>query len=461
MSGPVYHYLLALWLRLGGDSLVSARLFSVAVGLGTLAVVYYFTRYLTSNRWLALAVTGLLAIDPWELWYSRNIRFYQLSQLFAIAATWAFIAGFVQGRNRWCQGLFFCFLTGTLLSQEVTLLLLPGFFILFLFYYRSFTLRADWPILLGSGLTLAIFAFNIYFVKIKSLTPLVGLSSHTTAFIKLQFNNMAIFVTNFFVGANRMYVVYSALLAIGGWYAVGRRDRKMTALAVVLVANIAAVTVMVFLKAPRYVYPVYPIFIILAVWGGFCLVQGTGQWLQHQLNSRLRWQPILAVGLGLLLVTNIEPVRIVQSYGDSIRPRHQDISQYIQTHRQPGDIVISNIPAGHAIHLGGADYYLIHRMSFFDAVYKRDGRVIDRWEGGVLLTNYDQLSEILSRADRVWLHRFDRQLPKDPELARFFTSLESLGHTVVETYGASLQLWTREEGYLQHMPDKGGSFGAY
>ena len=146
----------------------------------------------------------------------------------------------------------------------------------------------------------------------------------------------------------------------------------------------------------------------------------------------------------ILLLLNIEPVRVLQSYNESLRPRHMDISHYIQDHRQPGDVVISNVPAGHANIFGGADYYLMHRMSFFDAVYKHDGRVIDRWEGGVLLTNFDQLASILEKNERVWIHMFDRQLPKDLELARFFNVLQTLGEPVKDTYGAQLRLWKKE-----------------
>ena len=458
---PVYHYLLAIWLRILGDSLVNARLFSVMVGIATLLLVFYFARHLTGNAWLALFITAILAIDPWELWYSRNIRFYQIAQFFSIAAFWAFLEGFINRRARFYQHLFFVLITLTLLSQEVTLLLLPGFFIAFLFYYKPFKLSEDWPILLGSFLTMAVFAFNIYFVKIKSLTPLVGLSSYTTSFIKLQFNNMSIFATNFFVGVNQMYTIYSALFILSFIYFIFRQERQLVVLFLGIFSNIAIITVMVYLKAARYTYPTYPIFLLLAIYGAFCIANDVGIYIDRYVQKGVVWKPILIGGVAALLLLNLEPVRVLNSYSESIRPRHTDISEYIRDSRQPGDVVISNVPAGHANTLGGTDYYLMHRMSFFDAVYRHEGRVIDRWEGGVLLTNVDQLTKILEQSDRVWLHMFDRQLPKDPELARFFNYLQSLGKPVLDTYGAQLKLWTKDDGSLQRMPNKGGNFGPY
>ena len=458
---PVYHYLLAIWLRILGDSLFNARLLSAIIGIATVSLIFGFAHYLTKNVWLAFFISVILAVDPWELWYSRNIRFYQLAQFFTVAAFWTFLEGFINQRNRICQQLFFILITLMLLSQEVTLLLLPGFFLIFLFYYKPFKLSVDWSIFLGAFLTMIIFAFNIYFVKIKSLTPLVGLSSYTTSFIKLQFNNVSIFVTNFFVGFNRMNAIYGILFMISSCYFSICREKSFICLSFGLYSNVALITIMVFLKAARYIYPIYPIFILVAICGTFCLTKDIGIHIDRLTQNRVFWKPILISSVAILFLLNIEPIRIFSSYGESIRPRHTDIAGYIQTVRENGDVVISNIPAGHANTSGGADYYLMHRMSFFDAVYKHQGRVIDRWEGGILLTNTDQLMKILEQSNRVWLHMFDRQLPKDPELARFFNHLQALGKPILDTYGARLRVWSKTDGVLQRMPNQGGDFGAY
>ena len=76
--GPFYHYMVALWLRLLGDAAVNARFLSVVWGTATLVLVFIFARQITGKVWIALIVTAIMAIDPWEIWYSRYIRFYQL-----------------------------------------------------------------------------------------------------------------------------------------------------------------------------------------------------------------------------------------------------------------------------------------------------------------------------------------------------------------------------------------------
>lgn len=468
--GPFYHYLLAIWLRVLGDSFFNARLMSVVWGTATLVLIYCLARRLTGRPWLALLVTILMALDPWEIWYSRNIRFYQITQFMTLVAFWAFLEGFIERRGRGWQYLFFVALVLCLTTQEVSLMLLPGFLGLFLFFYRPVSWSKDWPILVGAFMTMAIFAFNIYFVKIKSLTPLVGLSSFTTSFIKFHFNSVSTFFTNFFVGVNRMYTLYSVGFLLGLGHAFWQRDRSpgpdfghriRLYIYAGLLANILLVTVMVFLRAPRYIYPVYPLFVLLAVDGLLRCTADLARVLQTALPRSLRLQPLLVTMALLLLAANIEPGRVLASYGESITPRHREAALYVQAHRQPGDVVIANVPAGHANISGGADYYLVHRMSFFDAVYQHDGRLIDRWEGGQVLDNLDQLSRILATADRVWLHTFDRQLPKDPELAKFFNQLQTLGTTALDTYGTRVRLWQRTDGVLPRVPNRGRDLGAY
>ncbi|NEQ68660.1 MAG: hypothetical protein F6K21_24800, partial [Symploca sp. SIO2D2] len=112
--------------------------------------------------------------------------------------------------------------------------------------------------------------------------------------------------------------------------------------------------------------------------------------------------------------------------------------------------------------LGGADYFIPHRMSFFDAAYWRNGQLVDRWEGGVVVTNADQLTEILSQNHRVWLHLlYSPQLPSDIEIAKFHDMLETLGEPVLETFGTTLRLWDSEAGVLPRLVNQGKELGSY
>ncbi|NES97221.1 MAG: glycosyl transferase, partial [Desertifilum sp. SIO1I2] len=399
--GPVYHYLLALWLILVGDSAENARLLSAIWGTATLGLIFVFTKKMTGKIWIALVVTALMAIDPWEIWYSRNIRFYQLAQFLNILAFWAFYKGFIDEANRRYQHLFFFALTLTLLTQEVTITLPPLFFLGFLYFYRPFQLKREWTVLLGLFLMMAIFAYNIAFVSLKSLTPLVGLSSMTTSFLKIHFSNLSVFAANFFVGFNRMYVLYSVFFFVGFGYALKKRDPNLLFLYSSTLINIVLVSILVFLIFTRYTYPIYPIFVMLAIYGAVNFAQSLGKGLSSIWQNPTTSQWVAGMAVSAILLLSLQPQEVLASYQEAITPRHTQVIEYIREHRQPGDVVISNIPAVHSVILGGVDYYIPHRMSFFDAVYLNEGKLIDRWQGGQVITNLDRLNQVLTDSPRV------------------------------------------------------------
>ena len=466
--GPFFHYPLALWLKIVGLSPENARMWSVLWGVATLIMVFVFTRLISGKIWIALIATFIIAIDPWVLWYSRNVRFYQQTQFLYLLGSWSFYRGFIEEEiyihapKRWHQYTFCIAMACILLTQEVTITLLPAFTLGAMYFYRAYQWRSDWRVILSGFMASSLFIFNAIVFSIKCLTPLVGLSSMTTGHLKFQVANITFFGTDFFIGFNRMHCIYT-LLFLGGWlYFCKRGEGRKLFLFNTVLLNITFITVLVSLKASRYTYPFYPLFSLLAIYSAFTLADWLGRQLQLWIGDRLPMKNIAILAVGLLLLGNIEPDRILASYSESLTPRHLQVSQYIVDHKKPGDVVISNTPSVHANVLKGADYYVPHRMSFFDAVYLKDGRLIDRWEGRRVLTNTDQLNHVLANANRVWIHVFHQpQLPRDAELAKFYETLQTISEPVLDTYGTSLRIWQKDSGVLRASPNRGRDLGAY
>lgn len=459
--GPLYHYMLALWLRYVGDAAINARLLSVIWGIATLFLVFILTRKVTGKVWLALAVTAILAIDPWELWYSRFIRFYQVLQFTTILGFWLFIKGFINQESKIYQYWFYIVLAAMLLIQEGSITLLPVFAIGFLYFYRPFRLSGDRSIVISSAIVLAIYAFNIIFFAIKCLTPLVALSTSTDAYLKFRLSNITGFFTNFFIGPNWMNVIYSAFFFAGLIYFLKRRDSTLVFLFVSIFLNLLFQTLLVYVIAARYFYPIYPIFVMLAVYSAICIIESICNNLEVTFVSKIPLQKLCLLLVVIIFASNLEIEQVFAAYQDAIAIRNTDIAEYIQAHKKPGDIVISNTSAVHAIQ-GGLDYYIPHRLSIFDAVYAKEGVVVDRWGGGKLLTNLDQLSHILQNSDRVWIHIFDRpQPPKNPEYSEIYSFYQTLGQPIFETFGARLRLWQKADGILPRVPNEGKDLGNY
>ena len=456
--GPFFHYMLALWLHWIGDTAVNGRWLSVIWGTATLVLVFIFARQVTGKIWIALLVTAILAVDPFSIWYSRNIRFYQVLQFTSLLAFWSFNKGFIQRSGRFYQYLFFIALTLMLLSQEITITLLPSFLIGFLFLYRPFRLSADWPIVLSALMTCVIYAYNGIFFSIKCLTPWIGLSDTTDSFMKPHLSDVTGFMAVFFPGCSRMYTLYSLFFFLGCIYFIKRGNGKIVFLFSSLLINLILLTIMSFNVGLRYAYSIYPVFITLAIYSAICLAESLGGRFQFILQNLL---PLKAVALGcilLLLVGNLELERLESGYQDAINIRNDRVFEYIKQHRQPGDVVISNFPPAAIASSVKLNYHLSpYNVLEFSNVYSHNGRVIDRGAGSVLISNIDQVKQILQAGNRIWLHAA-RDFRGDPEMVLY---LKTLGKPVMETFNARLRLWQPEDGLLPRVPNEGKDLGAY
>ncbi|KAM3095147.1 glycosyltransferase family 39 protein [Phormidesmis sp. 146-35] len=455
---PFYHYMVALWLQLVGSSAVNVRLLSALWGTATLVVAFVLARQITGKVWVALVVTALLAIDPWELWYSRFIRFYQVLQCMSLVAFWSFYKGFIEREGKRYQYIFFIAVTLTLLSQEVTITLLPCFLIGFLFFYRPFRWSTDWTILVGSATVMSIYVYNIIFFSIKCLTPWIALSSGTESYLKPHLRDIAGFLSCLFVGPSRMYTIYSLFFLLGFAYFLKRRDGKLIFFFSLTLLYVLSVTILLYQITPRYTFPVYPLLITLAVHSAVCLLESLGRRFESILKGLLPLRQIAIACVALILISNIEPGRVLASYHDSLIRRNIEVFEYVHDRRQPGDVVISPTPSGAAIVLGGLDYFFPSVLPV-DALYFRDGRMIDRVSRSVIISNLDQVSHILEQAKRVWIHLDDaKDNAFTPEVSQY---LETIGQPVMETFGARLRLWQREDGVLPRVQNQGRDLGAY
>jgi uncharacterized membrane protein len=81
---PFYYLLLHLWIKLFGSSVFSVRLLSAAIGTVTVPLLYAAARRLLGAKG-ALLAAFLLAISPFHIYYSQEVRMYGLVTLLGLA----------------------------------------------------------------------------------------------------------------------------------------------------------------------------------------------------------------------------------------------------------------------------------------------------------------------------------------------------------------------------------------
>jgi len=89
-SPPLYHLLLHLVLRSGGETEAWVRGLSVLFGTAAIPLLYVLVRELAEERTARIAAL-LLALSPLHIWYSQEARMYALAVTLVLAATLALV----------------------------------------------------------------------------------------------------------------------------------------------------------------------------------------------------------------------------------------------------------------------------------------------------------------------------------------------------------------------------------
>lgn len=133
---PVYIYSTVLSIQMFGLNEFGVRFPSAFFGFLTVAIFYFFVKELTKNKHLAIVSTGLLAVSPWHIHYSRATFEVSIS-------LFLFVLGGLLLYKSFYNKIPFAFIGGTICfiigfySYNLTRLLAPALYLLFLIANRS------------------------------------------------------------------------------------------------------------------------------------------------------------------------------------------------------------------------------------------------------------------------------------------------------------------------------------
>ena len=96
-----YYTLLYAWMRVFGESLASVRILSILLGVGTVLLAYLLMRAMFAESRLAFLGALGVALSPFQVHYSQEIRMYALLSLALTGATYAYWKGLHTKRRLW------------------------------------------------------------------------------------------------------------------------------------------------------------------------------------------------------------------------------------------------------------------------------------------------------------------------------------------------------------------------
>lgn len=86
---PLYYYLFHFWLTLAGTSKLSIRFFSIFFGTATVALIYMLGKEMFNRRVGAISA-ALLALTPFAVHYSQEVRMYALVMFLGAVTLYVF-----------------------------------------------------------------------------------------------------------------------------------------------------------------------------------------------------------------------------------------------------------------------------------------------------------------------------------------------------------------------------------
>jgi mannosyltransferase len=303
----------------------SARLVPALIGIISIPVLYFLIRKAFGTP-AALAASALLAVSPWHLYWSQNARFYSLLLLFYSLALLTFYLGIENDRPLLLvlsllfiglgarERLVALFFIPTILSYLLLLLFLP--------FERPAGFRSRNFLLIFSPVAvLGLILAGPYLLNFKDM--LVGFG---------RTNNNPFWILSgvvYYIG-----IPIVSLAAFGAFYFLLRRSRA--ALFFVLGAGIPLIGIMIaslfVYSANRYVFVSLTSWLILA---GMAVAE---------LFTRLKQDGrLLALGvMAVLLLTSAGEVFLYHQYQNGNRPDWKAAFEFIQKHRQPGDVITTS-----------------------------------------------------------------------------------------------------------------------
>ena len=166
---PLYYLLLHAWIRPLSSSVLSVRLLSVLIGTATVPLLYVTASRLLDRR-AALLAASLLAISPFHIYYSQEVRMYGLVTFVGLLAWYCALRWEAQG-SRWALG-YALSMAAALYSDYYAVFLFLGLnTVVLVHHFRARRpARHLWSWLAAQAVVLALYAPWLWYAAGRLLT---------------------------------------------------------------------------------------------------------------------------------------------------------------------------------------------------------------------------------------------------------------------------------------------------
>lgn len=446
-----------MWLL--GQNAYGHRFTDVCFGALTILLLYAVGRMCHSRR-AGLLAAAVYTFLPSTIGMTAYSRYPCQQQFFVLITSALFILAFRDGKLR--PRFLYLACLGTLavyLSWEGGVFYLPSVAVGVLLLTRP---KHGWlknPHLWGAVLpTVTIVFIQLACRLIAQADRLVYGSGARDAGIKFMwlypFYDPYFYIRNFFLLENHHVLAAIFVLGIPLWFMRSPECRVLGFLAAIVVSHLTMATNLLELSQWRYVYLVFALFVLASSITLVMFLDKLGS-LAHSvrvpagLARGLQHATAVAV-VGAVLVFSTEFVvklyNMPYSY-TSIKtrlwawryPSMGGVADYLRAYKQPGDQVIAINPHVFEFLDEPADFFIQSELRLSLNLGRDPGTPIHRMTGVPVILSGNELREVLSRHQRIWLVSYG---PTPPSVDRDISNLIHDGmQPVYEDYLATVYLF--------------------
>ncbi len=451
-----------------GDNEFAYRFFSALTGVLVIPLAFLFVKELT-NKYIALISSVLIALNTWQIEFSREARYYSEFQFFYILTVYFFYLGFFKDKKVFkVLAIISFFITTQIVTLGMTLIFL---FIPLLIYkgWKGFFKRGTViSFLISSAITIGIVIHREFFWKLGlSFYSSAANSSISNPLLRVLDKYFGNFTTYYYQIFKEIYprafplFIYGGLLLILIYIFIKHlrsRDEYNISIfsrsraSINIPFNLFFLYFIFFSNAVfygfgnmflqhRYIYPVNPVFIIISVYIIFefskififilrkiflrCRKIGFEK-IKDYSRKYLYILLVIVIIVSIFLIDNIDPVDNFKITGRRDGDRvnslfapsssfniHYDArtaSEYISSHLKEGDIVISTNPLQTVLYIKQLDYWMWSANLVSWQPYRSiDGINYDNFFGRPLIRDLSDLQKVLNENPdkNIWIAAID------------------------------------------------------
>ncbi len=354
-NGPLYFALLRGWVGLTGQSEFALRYFSLLFGVLAVALAFALSKRLADSATASFCST-LIALSPYLVWYSQEVKMYTLVLALAALAIYA-LRRAMDGERRIVGWVTLVMATSVAMYCHILAALLIPVEIILSLVWGLGSRRDGW----WKGALVSFACLTLPYVPLlRWQLPLVFRPAQT-GFAYYPLNQMLLVLLNGFATGVGGMLPMTALWPAGSLLLVGvalgvARWRDLVALLVWLLLPPLALW-LISLNRPIFT-------------DRYLIWTGTAFYLGVSLGMATLWR--LWKPLGLIALVAVAGIAIQGVYDQAATPIKSDFrgaARYIQAHQAPGDLVVFQIPyVRHTF-----DYYHPQPYDWADGLYTNYG----------------------------------------------------------------------------------------